>query len=308
MRPVDCLIIGAGPAGLTAAVYLARYRRSLLLVDRGDSRALRIARSHNWPGYPDGIAGAELLEQLREQAARHGVEVQRATVQQLDHDGTHFVAELDSGQLRAGRVILATGIVDHMPGTAHDEQAIRDGLLRLCPLCDAFEATGQRLAVLGPACAALNHALFLRTYSADVTLLAASAAAPPSAAQLQQLQEAGIHHPDAAMSSIEYGAREVRIGLQDGSRYCFDAVYAFLGCRVNSQLAQGLGAAVDDDAAVRVDAHQQTSIAGLYAIGDVVSAVNQIATAVGHAAVAATHVHNSLPRRLAEPFNSGTAQ
>lgn len=304
MATVDCLIIGAGPAGLTAAIYLARYRRSLLLIDRGGSRALRIPRSHNWPGYPEGIGGADLLKRLNAQAERHGVRVQRGTVQRIERDGDAFVAELDSAQVQARRVILATGIIDHTPGAPNEEQAIGDGLLRLCPLCDAFEATGQRLALLGPPCAALNHALFLRTYSADVTLLANTAAASPSPAQLQQLDEAGIHHPAAVMDAIEYGKNEVHIRLQDGSRHCFDAVYAFLGCSVNSQLAQSLGAAVDDDKALRVDAHQQTSIGGLYAIGDVVSAVNQIATAVGHAAVAATHVHNSLPRRLAEHISA----
>ena len=113
---LDCLIIGGGPAGLTAAIYLARYRRQALVVDAGESRAALIPESHNYPGF-QGIAGPALLERLRAQARRYGAELRRGTVSALARDGDVFTAVADGERLRARTVILATGLVDKKPDT-----------------------------------------------------------------------------------------------------------------------------------------------------------------------------------------------
>lgn len=163
-KQVDCLIIGAGPAGLAAAIYLARFRRSLALVDSGQSRAAYIPVSHNYPGFPDGIHGPELLQQLRQQAARYGVEVIHGSVDQLklQEDGT-FRASMGAESLLAQKVLLATGVVDKKPVMADLDQAIRCGAVRLCPVCDGFEVRDRRVAVLGTIEDALPPALFMRT-------------------------------------------------------------------------------------------------------------------------------------------------
>jgi thioredoxin reductase len=96
MTEVDCLVVGAGPAGLTAAIYLARFRRSVAIYDVGHSRAAYIPVSHNYAGFPHGISGVDLLVRLREQAARHGVHVTEAHVDSLERDGGDFIAAEDS--------------------------------------------------------------------------------------------------------------------------------------------------------------------------------------------------------------------
>ncbi len=169
---VDCLIVGAGPAGLTAAIYLGRYRRNVVLIDSNDSRASLIPKTHNYPGFASGISGPDLLKTLRKQAYAYGITVEQGHVRSIATDPSgSFTAESTLGPMLARRVILATGLVDKdlpIPGL---RRAIDEGLLRYCPICDGYEAMNQRICVIGNADDASNKALFLRTYSRNVTLL-----------------------------------------------------------------------------------------------------------------------------------------
>ena len=292
---VDCLIIGAGPAGLTAAIYLARFRRTVALLDSGISRASCIPVSHNYPGFPQGISGDELLARLREQARRYGVEVVRGSVEKLECDDGGFVASSGAGQVAARRVLLATVIVDDPPPIADLLEAIRLGCVRLCPVCDAFEATDKEIAVLGPITSALEHALFLRTYSRKVTVLAHGDDRHVADEQLATLREAGIAFCTEGVEKAFVNAqRRVSVQTRSGAEYAFDTLYSMAGCHCRSELATQLGARCTSAGYLEVDAHQQTSVPGLYAAGDVVKALNQISVATGEAAIAATHIHNHL--------------
>ena len=149
---LDCLIVGGGPAGLTAAIYLVRFRRRTMLIDAGDSRAALIPKSHNFPGFPDGISGGEILSRLNAHAVRYGAGVERGTVSDLRcrEDGL-FEATAGGRRLTARRVILATGVIDNMPEIEGLKDHIRAGRIRLCPVCDAFEVSDKPVAVYGPA-------------------------------------------------------------------------------------------------------------------------------------------------------------
>lgn len=294
---IDCLIIGGGPAGLTAAIYLARYRRRAVVLDSRESRAALIPETHNYPGFPDGIAGPELLQSLVKQAETYGVSIVRDRVADLrrQHDG--FVATGASGEFRARHVVLATGLIDNSPSLPGLKQAIDDGLVRYCPICDGFEATDLRICVLGSVADACSKAIFLRTYSRDVTLLTLDGKAGCDA-DCRNLSEAGVCFPAAPVTAIERHGDGVSMKLGDGTSRNFDVIYPVLGCRVRSELGTALGARQNEVGCLEVDAHQQTTVAGLYAIGDVVSDLHQIAVGTGHAAIAATHVHNALPRNF----------
>jgi len=137
---LDCLIVGAGPAGLTAATYLARFRRRILLVDAGASRARWIPASHNCPGFPFGVAGNALLARFRLQAQTYHVDELRTRITQLDRQADGFVASDGERHWRARCVILATGVVDRLPALEGIDQAIAAGTVRLCAVCDAYEA------------------------------------------------------------------------------------------------------------------------------------------------------------------------
>ena len=134
---MDCLVIGGGPAGLTAAIYLARFRRRFLVIDAAASRASWIPVSHNLAGYPDGIAGTELLARMRAQAERYGTEIIRDRIERLEQPtGGGFVAVMADGSRHAAeRVLLASGTEDVPPPLALPDraEAVRRGLLRYCP-------------------------------------------------------------------------------------------------------------------------------------------------------------------------------
>jgi thioredoxin reductase len=167
----DCLIIGGGPAGLTAATYLARFRRRTLVVDSGNSRAALIPNTHNYPAF-SGISGPNLLKKLRAQASQYGAESRAGCVRSLDRHGEEFVAVMtDETPVTAPKVILATGIVDEKPNLPGMREFIYRGRVRFCPICDGYEAMDQHIAVIGLFKPALKKAIFLRTYSRRVTLL-----------------------------------------------------------------------------------------------------------------------------------------
>ena len=292
---LDCLVIGAGPAGLTAGVYLRRFHRAVRVVSLPDSRALKIECSRNVPGFPDGISGSGLLQRLRQQLAAFGGEVVEAEVHALRREGEAFVAEIDGQRLRSRRVLLATGVKDVEPLLPGTDVLRRQALLRQCPVCDGYEHSGRRIAVLGRGDHGAREALFLRRFSEQVRLVDTHPDEPVTEARRRELAEAGIACDAVLPSSVEIGADgQVRLLCIDGCVQEADVVYAALGSRPRSGLARALGATLDERGAVVTDAHLCSSLPGLYAAGDVVSALDQIAVAHGHAAIAATAIHNSL--------------
>ena len=292
---LDCLIVGAGPAGLTAAVYLARFRRTLLLADMGRSRARWIPVSRNTPGFPGGIDGDTLLGELLEQAARFGVVPTQGRVEGLVRECDGFVATVGKQRVEAATVILATGVVDGLPPIDGVEAAIKAGVVRLCPICDGFETDDRRVGVYGPPDSAAAHARFMRSFCCDVTAIATRGGFTEStAAELDALGIARIADVEALVWD---GDRRICVRRVGGDEAGFDAFYPVLGAAAQSQLALDLGAECSDAGELVVDAHQRTTVPGLYAIGDVVSALNQISVGVGQAAIAATAIHNGLPHR-----------
>ena len=294
---LDCMIIGGGPAGLTAAIYLARYLRDIVVVDDGKSRANLIPESHNYPGFT--VSGPELLENLREQADRYGAKLQSGRVEALSRETEGFFEAQAAGKSwRARTILLATGIVDESPALPGLKDAIYRGSLRFCPICDAYEAIDKRIGVLGHCETADTKALFLRTYSKNVVLLAIDDPQSMSEQCSRALHDAGVEIPSEPTIDVERNGEKVSAILSDGKRIDLDVLYPALGCEIRSDLAAAFGARCDDKGALLVDDKQRTSIPGLYAAGDVVSDLHQISVATGHAAIAATQIHNSLPRNF----------
>jgi thioredoxin reductase (NADPH) len=289
---IDCLIVGGGPAGLTAATYLARYRRSVLLIDDGGSRAALIPETHNFPGFR-GIKGTDLLSRLRAQADNYDVAFEVGHVLNLGRAGGAFTARTRDKEVRARRVLLATGLVDESPAIAGLADGIYAGAIRYCPICDGYEAMDRRVGVLGPLGPAREKATFLRTYSRDVRLFATDFEKATSE-QRHALEQAGIALLGKPVS-LERTGEGVAVLTDDGRRWEFDILYPALGCEVRSELAIQLGAGCSDIGLLEVDAHQRTTIEGLYAAGDVVADLHQLSVATAHAAIAATDIHNSLP-------------
>ena len=293
----DTLIIGGGPAGLTAALYLARFRRNVLVVDGAKSRAALIPMSHNHPGF-SGIGGQALLEKMAQHALRFGATIEQGTVDQLQSDDRGFIACCADRTIAARMVVLATGIKDVEPELDGRDAALASGVLRYCPVCDGYEAMGKNIAVVGKLADVRTKALFLRTYSDCVSILATDGGKTDA-----ELRESGVHVLSAP-SSMRFNGNGVDVRVPSQEVHQFDALYAGLGCRVHSGLATSLGAKCVPGGCLKVDEHQQTTVRGLYAAGDVVSDLHQLCVAECHAAVAATAIHNSLPSN----FHNGNFQ
>jgi thioredoxin reductase (NADPH) len=293
---LDCLVVGGGPAGLTSAVYLGRFRREVLVIDGGWSRAEWIPRSHNLPGFPQGVEGPVLLDHMRDQARRYGAKLRKGYIETLMRRDDTFLVELDGAPVAARTVILATGVLENEPPLAHVADAVKRGVIRTCPICDGYESMDKRVAVLGDGDHAASEALFLRTYTSRLSLLVSDTAAL-SAKMQAALKDAGIELRRVSIGSIHLEEDGVTaLGADDGEIHRFDVVYSAFGTRSQSALARTLGARMDEAGRLYVDEHQETSVSGLYAAGDLVRGLNQISVANGEAAIAATAIHNRLPK------------
>lgn len=287
----DVVIIGAGPAGLTAAIYLGRFRRPCWVLEDDTARARWIPVSHNIPGFKAGIGGFALLDALRAQASSYGAEIRRAHVTSVTIDDGYFVLSTSADVIRSRYLLLATGIEDYVPVLPGVPEAILRKLLRFCPICDGFEAIDQRIAVLSDGAIGEREAAFLQTYSRHITLIhigESDFAAPRDA-----LEEKGIECIRAKLSDLAVQGDGVTLLYKDEIRR-FDAVYLALGGTPRNGIARNLGAACDDKNALLVNPHNETSVTRLYAAGDVVHGLHQVAVAAAGGAIAATDIHNKL--------------
>lgn len=294
----DTLIIGGGPGGLTAGIYLRRFRRDIVIVDKGRSRLDLIPVTHNFPGFPDGIRGEQLLDNLRCQLGKYGGVITGGEVTSLRREGDRFIAQYDGGELHARSVLLATGIADAGLPIENWHAAVAAGAVRLCPVCDGFDVLDKRIAIVSSDTNPVGHALFMRTFSSDVTLFERDEVRL-DADQRRTLEQAQVRYELSPLKGISMsGSMTPILHTADDQDHQFDVVYPMLGETARSDLAQSLGARTDNCMGLEVDAHQCTSVPGLYAVGDVVVGLNQISVAAGHAAIAATHIHSVLPRRF----------
>ena len=288
----DVLIIGAGPAGLTAAIYLGRFRRPAFIVDGNASRARWIPESHNIPGFTDGVGGTELLSRLKSQAGKYGAVVFPGWVESLTREETGFSVQVDGEIVHTRYVLLATGVEDTLPDLDGVEEAILRSLLRVCPICDGFEAIDKRIAVIGDGSRGEHEAEFLRRYSGDVSYVYVGST--QDAGRRGRLKAKNIELIETELKHLVIRDNALELKRPVALQTAFDVFYVSLGCRPRIELASALGATSDQNHALRVNEHQQTSIDGLYAAGDNVRGLNQVIIAAAEAALAATDIHNRL--------------
>ena len=293
---LDCLVIGGGPAGLTAAIYLARFHLKLQVVDAGRSRASLIPCTRNHAGFPDGISGAELIELMKAQAQKYGAAIETARVTRLDRIEGGFEAEYGAGPVTARTVLLATGVANRRPPMdegLHDE-ALARGLIRYCPICDGYEVTDRKVGVIGSGRHGVAEAAFLRSYTADITLIAPDRAHELAAEDRDRLAALGVTAVDGPCAAVAALDKAIVVETPHG-HHTFDSVYPALGSDIHNELAGQIGAALaDGTGCILVDAHQRTSVPGAYAAGDVVIGLDQISHAMGEGGVAATTIRNDL--------------
>jgi thioredoxin reductase len=288
----DCIIVGAGPAGVNAALVLGRARWRVLVLDNGAPRNYATHEMHGVLGH-DGLDPAQLRARGRAELARYGVEVVTLEVQDAEVlGGTVRVACADRVELTR-TVLLATGMLDEVP----DIPGFADvwgTSAHTCPYCDGFEHHDERLAVLAAGERGEHLAILLRRYSDDVVLLS-NGSHSLAADQLARVQAFGvpvIQTPVIGLDSENGRLRRVR--LANGQRLDRDALFFYVGWRLRNDIARTLGCELRDDGSVAVDTDQATSVDRVYAAGNCCEPRALVPAAAGSGAMAAVAINTRL--------------
>jgi thioredoxin reductase (NADPH) len=233
---------------------------------------------------------------MRAHAARFSVPTEAGRVERLRRcDDGSFEATAGTSRFSARFVLLATGARDVEPDIAGLAPSLKSGQVRYCPVCDGFETQGRRVAVLGPETHGLREAAFVAGFGNEVTWLSMGSLGKVAEREMEGLRAAGVRVVDGRLRDIRCRpGHGVTVEMDDGQVLGFDVLYPALGLTHASQLATALGARAEDDGQLLVDDHFETTVPGLYAVGDVAVGLNQINVAAGQAAIAATAIHNSL--------------
>ncbi len=289
----DAIVVGGGPAGLSAALWLGRCRRRVLLVDAGRGRNAAARGLHGLLSR-DGLAPEKLRELGREELARYRVAVRDGTVIAARRRETGFELELESGEsLAARKLVLATGVYDRLPEIDGLEKRYGKSVHH-CPYCDAWEHQDQALAVYGRAKAGFALARKLTNWSADV-ILCTDGASGLRANERRELERLGITVHSGRITGLEgAGASLERIRFADGSALERRALFFTLGWELCSTLALDLGCRLTRKGCIATDDHQQTQVPGLYVVGDASRDVQLVVLAAAEGTKAALHLHEQM--------------
>ena len=296
----DCIIIGGGPAGLTCAIFLGRYRRRVLLCDNGRPRNYASRAIHGFIGQHN-IPPAELLRRGREEAIAAGVEVCDCTVSKIERDGDAFCVTTTSGTMRTRRVVLAYGVRDLVPDIPHLGD-FYPGSVYHCPDCDGYEVTGKRVGIVGHGKRAVGLALKLLQWSAELTIFVNGEPREFTEEQTSKLLAEGIGVKDEKVLALTgHGDQLAHAVLDTGERVAIDALFFSIGTVRSCTLAEDVGCEVfDGEPCIVVDDYKQTTVEGVYAIGDLAPGSQLAVTSAADGAVAAIAINKSLlpPSRL----------
>lgn len=273
---LDCVIVGGGPAGLTAGIYLRRFHRNVLLVDAGGGRATRICRSHNLAGFPQGLSGADLLSRMHEHFDQVRGRCLKDQVLEIRSTANgEFLVSLTRATRLTRKVILCTGVVDRLPQLPGIDELIAADLLRACPVCDGYEFSAKRIGVFGASLHGVEEASFLKHFSDEVTFVRPSAAPYGELEAALDLAKVEMASGYAAQVCLGTDSTAV-VTMSDGAERIFDVIYSALGVDPRSDLASALGARLQHKGNIETDSHGRSSIPGLYAAGDVAAGLDQI--------------------------------
>lgn len=294
--PVDCLIIGGGPAGLSAAVYLGRLRRSVIVVDDEEGRSTWQQVNRNYLGFPDGVHATALREIGEKQATQYGVEFLDARAKQVEGAGEGgqklFRTITTRGDVLSRTIVLATGVQDHFPEFEGSEQCIGKSMF-WCIICDGYEAIGKKLIVLGHDDRAASLALQLLVFTDRVSLVAWDQPLELAAERLEALREHGVQVYDATCRSYQCGMGQLTsITLDDETTLELEMVFVAQHIQPNNQLAKALNLKLDRHGYILADSEQRTNVEGVFAAGDVTRLHNhQVSSAVHEGGMAAAAVN-----------------
>jgi len=289
-RTTDAIIVGAGPAGLSAAIYLARYDRTCVVFDAGHGRSTHHQINHNYLGFPGGVPATKLRELGKAQLAEYPqVDFEHHKVIDCKRVGDDFVAEGQFGSYTAKVVIICTGVLDHYPHFHGWEEYVGTSMF-WCITCDGYSSKGKNILVIGHTNGAAGEAVQLSRFSNRLTLLTNSHANEIEPRYIARLATFGIPviHDKIERAKGADGRFEAVL-TQGGLHIELDALFCTQGATPEVQLARDLGVNLFENGYIDTDIEQKTNIPGVYAAGDVTRIhSHQVTTAVHEGATAAS--------------------
>jgi thioredoxin reductase (NADPH) len=266
----DVLVIGGGPAGLGAALYLARYDRTAALIDSGKGRSTWYQTNHNLLGFPGGIAARDFRALGRRQLAEYSqiTIFDGCIIDRMSRDGEWFIAHNDSGKWRGRAVILCMGVIDHWPEFPGWEEYVGRSMF-WCITCDGYTCRDQTMVVVGNTDMAASTTLQLQRFSKEITLLTNSEKNFVSAKQRLRLANAGIPLIEDKIAAVDgEGGYFKALHTEGGLILPLDCLFNQQGQSPRTNLARDLGCALNDLGYIITDSEQKTSVPGVYAAGD----------------------------------------
>lgn len=296
----DVVMIGAGPSSLAAAVYTTRENIDTVLYEKGAVGGLAAITDivDNYPGFPDGIEGLVLAEQLEKQAKRFGATIEFGDVSAIRDEGMVKVVTVDGNDVSAKTVLIATGSDYNKIGVPGEAEYYGKGV-HYCATCDGAFYRDKRIVVVGGGNSAIQEAIFLTRFTTHIDLLVRSSirASEVLRSDLQKLIDAGqitVHLKTVTEAIVAVDGKVTTVkASQDGQSVTFETngVFIFVGLKPNTQFLVGSGIELDIQGLIKTDNKLQTNLAGIFASGDVRSgATMQIASAVGEGATAALSI------------------
>lgn len=288
----ESIMIGGGIGGLTAGIYLSRFRIKTCIIDNKKSRASLIPCSHNFPGFPEGIRGDEILERLRKQYKNFNQELIDDTVISILKKESLFEIVTANSQYYSKTIIIATGVVDIEPNISNLKDSVKNGIIRHCLICDGYEAKDKKIIVIGSSKKSLKSAYLLKSYSDDVTLINIGKPIRLNPVEKKKLLNNPLQIINENIHKVEIN-NITKVTTQNNIFEC-DLIYSVLGIEPRSNIAIACGVKHSTEKLLIVNSHQETNIESVYAVGDITPGINQMTTAAADAIAAATHIFNKL--------------
>lgn len=293
-RSREVIIVGGGLAGLSAAIYLGRALRDVLIIDAGESLAIWEPEVQNYLGFPECIDGRELLQRGREQALRYGAQIVHEEVERLWKDGETFRIKAKKCDFQARRLLLATGVYHLPPKIPAVNECVGKSMF-FCKDCDGYRVQGKRVIIAGQNNDAVEYALGIMLYTDCVTLLTNGDVPSWDDTHENWLREYEVPMHIEKILHVEHAGGHLKsITLASGEKIAADCLFTTRGDMFHNHLARQLGARLDPEGQVFVEKEQRTSVPGLYAAGCVTPANCQMIIAAGDGAAAAQAINRDL--------------
>jgi thioredoxin reductase (NADPH) len=290
----EVIIVGGGPAGLSAAAYLGRALRDTLVIDEGKSMARWEPDVQNYLGFPTGVDGKDLLRLGREQARRYQARFRRDRILRATARKEYFHLRGRKGLYSCHRLLLATGIF-HIPPDIPGVDPCLGHSMFFCKDCDGYRVQGKTVAVYGCTNESVRYALGMLLYSPRVLIVTDGRRPKWDREQARHLNECRIPVWTKTIRNVRHHGNHGRaLEFEDCTELLVDAVFTTRGDIYFNELAKGFGARVDKEGQILVDANMRTSVKGLYAAGCVTPANCQMIIAAGQGATAAQAINHDL--------------